>query len=641
MIGRKATTAAVFALAAFLLFAGHDVRAEASDSDCMDCHGDTELTDDSGRSLYVAPDSILQSVHEGYACVDCHTGAQELPHEEKLPRVACKACHEETQDAYDTGIHGMAAQRGNADAPGCADCHGTHRIPGSADPNSGVHHRNLVETCARCHADPKVVQRHPFTVSAPVAAYRQSAHYRVLQGKDEARAPNCVDCHKSHRLKPARDPRSSIYWQNVPQTCGQCHADILKVYQGSVHGQAAAMGAREAPVCTDCHGEHEIRGPKDPKSPVYPAHVSKTTCVWCHESVRVVQKYGLEGRRLSTYMDSYHGLARQGGSMVAANCASCHGIHNIRRSSDAHSTIYPDNLPETCGKCHPGVGQNVSLGEIHVDSAREEGNAVIYYVRQVYLWMILATVGGMALHNGLDFRKKFGSDRLPYGTDYLRFTLTERVQHGTMAVSFIVLAYSGFALKFPDAWWAAPFSWTGNGEEGRRLIHRTAAVAMVAVCLFHLAYALVTRRGRQQLVAMLPRLKDVRDALHMVGYYLGMRNHHPAFARFSYIEKAEYWALVWGSVVMTVTGFLLWFADLSLRFVPKWALDVAAVIHYYEAWLAALAIVVWHFYWVIFNPKFYPMSLVWLTGGLSEEAMVEEHPLELEEIRRAQGQAEE
>ncbi|MDP6777277.1 MAG: cytochrome B, partial [Candidatus Latescibacteria bacterium] len=98
--------------------------------------------------------------------------------------------------------------------------------------------------------------------------------------------------------------------------------------------------------------------------------------------------------------------------------------------------------------------------------------------------------------------------------------------------------------------------------------------------------------------------------------------------------KAEYWALAWGSVIMTVTGFALWFENTSLRLIPKWGLDVATAIHYYEAWLAVLAIVVWHFYWVIFNPKMYPMSLVWLTGRMSEEQMAEEHPLELDEIRR-------
>ena len=130
---------------------------------------------------------------------------------------------------------------------------------------------------------------------------------------------------------------------------------------------------------------------------------------------------------------------------------------------------------------------------------------------------------------------------------------------------------------------------------------------------------------------MLPRLQDVRDAMQMIRYYLRSTDSHPAFGQFSYIEKAEYWALVWGSVVMTLTGFSLWFENVSLRLMPKWMLDVSTVIHYYEAWLAVLAIIVWHFYWVIFNPKMYPMSLVWFTGRMSEEAMAEEHPLAMDD----------
>ena len=119
----------------------------------------------------------------------------------------------------------------------------------------------------------------------------------------------------------------------------------------------------------------------------------------------------------------------------------------------------------------------------------------------------------------------------------------------------------------------------------------------------------------------------------MAGYYLGRRPDRPAYDRFGYVEKLEYWALVWGSAVMTVTGFALWFENQSLSVVPLWGLDLATVIHYYEAWLATLAIVVWHFYWVIFNPEVYPMSLVWLDGRLSAEAMEHEHPRELERLR--------
>ena len=119
----------------------------------------------------------------------------------------------------------------------------------------------------------------------------------------------------------------------------------------------------------------------------------------------------------------------------------------------------------------------------------------------------------------------------------------------------------------------------------------------------------------------------------MLKYNLGFSEIKPKFDRFSYIEKSEYWALVWGNIVMGATGILMWFDEYFLGIFTKLGYDVARSIHYYEAWLAMLAILVWHIYFVIFNPDSYPMNLAWLKGTITEEEMEEEHPLELERIR--------
>jgi cytochrome b subunit of formate dehydrogenase len=140
---------------------------------------------------------------------------------------------------------------------------------------------------------------------------------------------------------------------------------------------------------------------------------------------------------------------------------------------------------------------------------------------------------------------------------------------------------------------------------------------------------------------MLPRVQDVRDFITNARYLTGLRPTPPKFDRFGYIEKAEYWALIWGTVVMTVTGFMLWFENQSLQIFDKWVLDLATIVHFYEAWLAFLAIVVWHFYFVIFNPEIYPMNWTWLTGRMSEKVMEHEHPRELERIKAAEKAAEE
>jgi cytochrome b subunit of formate dehydrogenase len=283
---------------------------------------------------------------------------------------------------------------------------------------------------------------------------------------------------------------------------------------------------------------------------------------------------------------------------------------------------------------------------VHVAMATRD-NPILYYARWLYLSLIFATIGGMAAHQGLDFLRKMqrhwrrhrGQGEAHRATPrwYVRMTRIERLQHLLLLTSFFTLVWTGFALKFPESW---PFSWLAGLEGGyawRSLIHRGAALVMVGTSLLHLGY-LFTKRGRGTLVALLPTLRDAREVVANLLYLLGVRRAPPAFDRFSYIEKAEYWALVWGTVVMTVTGFLLWFENQSLRWLPKWGLDLATLVHYYEAWLAFLAILVWHIYQNVLNPDVYPMNWTWITGMISEEQMEHEHPAELARIAAAEGE---
>jgi cytochrome b subunit of formate dehydrogenase len=157
---------------------------------------------------------------------------------------------------------------------------------------------------------------------------------------------------------------------------------------------------------------------------------------------------------------------------------------------------------------------------------------------------------------------------------------------------------------------------------------------MVATSLYHLYYIFFVPRGKQLIRDLLPTIQDIRDAIGVMKYNVGLSKVSPQFGRFSYIEKSEYWALVWGTVVMALTGTILWFDNTFLGLLTKLWWDVAQTVHYYEAWLATLAIIVWHLYYVIFNPDVYPLNLAFWKGTLTEEEMEDEHPLELEEIRR-------
>jgi cytochrome b subunit of formate dehydrogenase len=159
-----------------------------------------------------------------------------------------------------------------------------------------------------------------------------------------------------------------------------------------------------------------------------------------------------------------------------------------------------------------------------------------------------------------------------------------------------------------------------------------AAVVMTVTALVHVVY-LFGRRGRAMLAAMLPRVQDARDAVANMLHLAGLRRDPPKFERFGYIEKAEYWALVWGTVVMTVTGFALWFENQALQWLDKWVLDLATIVHYYEAWLAFLAIMVWHVYQTVLNPDVYPMNWTWITGRIPDDLLRHEHGAEWERLQ--------
>jgi cytochrome b subunit of formate dehydrogenase len=324
-------------------------------------------------------------------------------------------------------------------------------------------------------------------------------------------------------------------------------------------------------------------------------------------------------------MDSFHGLSMQLGSLKAANCASCHGAHDILPSNDPRSSVHSANLAKTCGQCHPGVSAQVARGQIHSGTQPGLEHRATGWVRRIYLWLIGFVIGGMLAHNALDFRRKLVLHyrRASCEGARQRMSLNERIQHGILALAFIVLAYTGFALKYPHAWWATPFM---GRVDWRSLGHRGAALAFLLLSAYHVWFMTATRRGRRELKALLPIRQDFVQPLQMMAYYIGWRRERPAFERYSYVEKSEYWALVWGSMVMAFTGAMLTWKDWTLRLFPKWAFDVIVAIHFYEAILACLAICVWHFYFSVFDPDEYPMKWTWISGQPSESDRAHRKP---------------
>lgn len=213
---------------------------------------------------------------------------------------------------------------------------------------------------------------------------------------------------------------------------------------------------------------------------------------------------------------------------------------------------------------------------------------------------------------------------------YPRFSVAQRVEHWVMFASFTILAITGLPQKFVGSGWAESMIAAMGGIELVRLIHRFSAGAMSLGAMYHfiaLAYKIYVQRVRW---TMFPRFDDVLDALDAIRYNLGLTKEHPKFDRFNFGEKFEYWAFVWGAVVMGLTGFMMWNPISTARFVPGDLIPAAKAAHGGEALLAVLAIVIWHFY----NVHIKMFNKAMFTGNMSEHDMQEEHGLELERIRK-------
>ncbi|KPL02036.1 MAG: hypothetical protein AMJ73_09335 [candidate division Zixibacteria bacterium SM1_73] len=606
-----------------------------TNQDCLMCHGDESLTkeDSLGKeiSLYVDEAIFKKSIHHDLSCVACHVGVEAEFHMTKPEMVNCGECHADALDLYIKGFHGQKYLEGVEDAPSCQDCHDYHNIRSVDDPEADTYRANQPKMCARCHADVRLVGKYQIPVPAPYKAYMGSVHGKAL-AEENLGAAVCSDCHRSHDLRPASDPTSYVYRTNIPSTCGQCHFSEEEEYSEDTHGRGVQRGVTEAPVCTDCHNDHAIKSSADKTSPTFPANISKVTCNRCHSSERIIEKYGLVSQRVTTYLDTYHGVGSRAGDTTTASCVSCHTSHNIRGEDDSQSSIHKANLPQTCGKCHKGAGPNYAKGSIHIVPTSKKDIGV-YWVRIIYLSLIIVTIGGMVAHNGVVMvRYAIARYREAKTGKVIRWTTAEVLWHFLLFVSFVTLIITGFAFRFPDSWWSSWLTHSPTAFAARGVAHRVAGMILIGLFFFSVFRSVFTKRGWEQIKAKFPDPSDVRNVTQNLLYSFGLSSTPPQFGRYDYTEKAEFWALMWGGFVMMITGIPLWFETFFLGFMPKWLLDVAKEIHYYEAWLATLAILVWHFFYMFIHPESYPMNFTVLTGRMTEEAYMERHPLDYENI---------
>lgn len=210
----------------------------------------------------------------------------------------------------------------------------------------------------------------------------------------------------------------------------------------------------------------------------------------------------------------------------------------------------------------------------------------------------------------------------------VRFSLVRRIEHWILFLSFTTLAVTGLIQKFSQVGISDALIVVLGGIELTRIIHRTAATIFLLETIYHLVimgYQMFVLRLR---ATMLPGIQDLKEGLQAFGYNLGLAKRRPKAGRYSFDEKLEYWAMIWGLVLMALTGFMLWNPILSARVLPGVFIPAAKAVHGAEAILAVLAILVWHLYHV--HLRHWNWSMI--TGKLTRHEMEADHALELEHI---------
>jgi cytochrome b subunit of formate dehydrogenase len=285
----------------------------AEPTQCLACHGNSDIWDDDTRHLYVPADHLAGDIHwqKGLRCNDCHGGNPDT--------FNLREAH-----AVEDGFRDIETP---ADVPGF---------------------------CGHCHANAQYMQRfQPNAKTDLVAKFLESAHGRNLTEVGGPNAATCISCHTTHDMRPADDAASAVNPARLSETCGKCHTDQQVALRKSVHHAAGPRNQRDAGMpldCSKCHvGDvHTMLPVAESKSPVYLDHQVKT-CGQCHEP------------HLATYEVSPHGKGLyDAGLMVTAVCADCHGAHAIYYAADNRSSLHSSNVAATCGKCHQGIEERLA-----------------------------------------------------------------------------------------------------------------------------------------------------------------------------------------------------------------------------------------------------------------------------------------
>ncbi len=589
-------------------------RAAADDPDnCLLCHqyrGLSRFDEATGRAHLFFVDPQYSIAHRG-------------PH----ARLACTACHvrEEVSVVPHLAVTPVDCTR---------QCH-------LVDPTGlerRFSHDNIPPMLAASAHDPQTLAKLQFS-RGPLLADGQAA---------------CLYCHDEPLF---RDPLLAI-----PQ---------FRTLIGHAHDRCDVCHAEKVAADIDYYVRHIASRLQPARTPLELAQV----CAVCHADPQVLADHELPDS-VASFVRSFHGKAALLGDYSTADCLNCH----VRSGANAHLMLPPDdpessvhfaNVAESCRSttCHPGADPRIADTAVHLDLPTAQGTAE-YALAAIFIVLTILTFGPSCVLVLLDLmqvvvgREVHGEEKLerlaqqilkdPRGRRQLvRFSPSQRVQHWVLTVLFVTLVLTGFPMKFADRLWAAPLVDLFGGLGMARVIHHWAGILLVLGFLGHLvdvffgfvrrARALGGNHGQADYktawmsLPMWVSPADVKKTFQLLAWLMFLRKDRPAFGRFSPAEKFEYLGVFWGTVLLGITGLLLWGEQISSRFISGRAFNLATIAHTYEAFLAVIHVGILHIYNVIFSPKIFPLSPATMTGHTPLAKLVEEHGEMIESVARDMG----
>jgi cytochrome b subunit of formate dehydrogenase len=584
--------------------------ARAIDSkSCLTCHqyrGLARIGDD-GKTIshyYVDPAYYTRGLgpHARLQCTDCHdfSEVQPFPHKPVSPVNCSKECHLD-----DAGKVERVFSHGRVEAMLKKSVHGPEVMKKSNELLGGPLRagEKSQATCLLCHDEPR------FNKSVTGLA------------QQDAPIGRCKTCHDETLPLPI-NPQYAYWHVHARSQPARNHEDVVKV------------------------------------------------CGLCHNNTAIQREFKLSDAVVS-YLASFHGKATLLGSQETAGCLECHvgplqNVHVMLARKDASASTNPKNVGDTCRSvaCHPTAGKEISSAAIHLSLA---AGGAEYIIACIFVVLIVVTFGPSLALCALKLLQIVVDRKDPEHEHHvgvvkklmdthegrrklMRFNLHQRFQHWVLVVCFSTLVVTGFPIKFADRAWAAWVIGRLGGLPAARLLHHWTGAILIAGMIYHMGYITLgiikTRRKTGKSLwrvawglPMLPRPQDGKEMLDLLLYASFIKRKRPEGDRFNAEEKFEYIGVFWGTIVLGVTGALMWANAWTSRHTAGRVLTVASLVHTFEAFLALLHVGIVHMASVIFSPGVFPVSRAMFTGNTPAEEIVEGHGAMLAEAAKEMGVA--